>query len=87
MLRKQKLVVIGNGMAGARLVEDILARGGADNQVFYPAPTTHRIFSSTRYPGTKRTTSSCTQAFASAALIVPGKRCTAQTVSAKAMTN
>jgi nitrite reductase (NADH) large subunit len=30
MSRKQKLVVIGNGMAGARLVEDILARGGAD---------------------------------------------------------
>ena len=30
MLEKKKLVVIGNGMAGARLVEDILARGGAD---------------------------------------------------------
>ena len=30
MSRKQKLVVIGNGMAGARLVEDILTRGGAD---------------------------------------------------------
>jgi nitrite reductase (NADH) large subunit len=30
MSRKQKLVVIGNGMAGARLVEDLLARGGAD---------------------------------------------------------
>jgi len=28
MLEKQKLVVIGNGMAGARLVEDLLARGG-----------------------------------------------------------
>ena len=27
---KQKLVVIGNGMAGARCVEEILARGGAD---------------------------------------------------------
>ena len=27
---KKKLVVIGNGMAGARLVEDILARGGGD---------------------------------------------------------
>jgi nitrite reductase (NADH) large subunit len=27
---KQRLVVIGNGMAGARLVEDVLARGGAD---------------------------------------------------------
>jgi nitrite reductase (NADH) large subunit len=27
---KQKLVVIGNGMAGARAVEEILARGGAD---------------------------------------------------------
>ncbi len=30
MARKQKLVVIGNGMAGARLVEDMLARGGAE---------------------------------------------------------
>jgi nitrite reductase (NADH) large subunit len=30
MTSKQKLVVIGNGMAGARLVEDILSRGGAD---------------------------------------------------------
>src|SRR5262245_38487065 len=28
---KQRLVVIGNGMAGARLVEDVLARGGADS--------------------------------------------------------
>ncbi|HKX26185.1 MAG TPA: nitrite reductase large subunit NirB [Blastocatellia bacterium] len=28
---RQKLVVIGNGMAGARLVEDVLARGGADS--------------------------------------------------------
>ena len=27
---KQKLVVVGNGMAGARAVEEILARGGAD---------------------------------------------------------
>ncbi|HYQ15021.1 MAG TPA: FAD-dependent oxidoreductase, partial [Polyangiaceae bacterium] len=27
---KQRLVVIGNGMAGARAVEEILARGGAD---------------------------------------------------------
>lgn len=27
---KQRLVVIGNGMAGARLIEDILARGGRD---------------------------------------------------------
>src|SRR5215510_5488732 len=27
---KKKLVVIGNGMAGARAVEEILARGGAD---------------------------------------------------------
>lgn len=27
---KQKLVVIGNGMAGARLVEDVLERGGAE---------------------------------------------------------
>ena len=31
---KQKLVVIGNGMAGARLVEDILARGGAEQFEF-----------------------------------------------------
>ncbi len=29
-MQKQNLVVIGNGMAGARAVEDILARGGAD---------------------------------------------------------
>ena len=29
-MAKQKLVVIGNGMAGARAVEDVLARGGAD---------------------------------------------------------
>src|SRR5882724_7363561 len=27
---KLRLVVIGNGMAGARVVEEILARGGAD---------------------------------------------------------
>ena len=27
---KQRLVVIGNGMAGARTVEEIIARGGAD---------------------------------------------------------
>jgi nitrite reductase (NADH) large subunit len=30
MTEKQKLVVIGNGMAGARTVEEILARGGGD---------------------------------------------------------
>lgn len=30
MTRKQRLVVIGNGMAGARLVEEVLARQGAD---------------------------------------------------------
>src|SRR6185369_1344917 len=30
MASKRKLVVIGNGMAGARCVEEILARGGAD---------------------------------------------------------
>ena len=29
-MEKQKLVVIGNGMAGARFVEETLARGGAD---------------------------------------------------------
>ncbi len=29
-MKKQNLVVIGNGMAGARAVEEILARGGAD---------------------------------------------------------
>ena len=28
--RKRRLVVIGNGMAGARLVEDLVARGGRD---------------------------------------------------------
>jgi nitrite reductase (NADH) large subunit len=30
MRNKKRLIVIGNGMAGARLVEDILARGGSD---------------------------------------------------------
>jgi NAD(P)H-dependent nitrite reductase large subunit len=30
MNTKQHLVVVGNGMAGARLVEDVLARGGGD---------------------------------------------------------
>src|SRR5262249_17382615 len=30
MQPKQKLVVVGNGMAGARTVEEILARGGRD---------------------------------------------------------
>jgi nitrite reductase (NADH) large subunit len=30
MNKKPKLVVIGNGMAGARFVEDLLARGGSD---------------------------------------------------------
>ena len=30
MAQKQRLVVIGNGMAGARLVEEVLARRGAD---------------------------------------------------------
>jgi nitrite reductase [NAD(P)H] large subunit len=30
MKKKERLVVIGNGMAGARTVEEILARGGAD---------------------------------------------------------
>lgn len=29
-MKRQRLVVIGNGMAGARAVEEILARGGAD---------------------------------------------------------
>jgi nitrite reductase (NADH) large subunit len=29
-MKKQRLVVIGNGMAGVRTVEEILARGGAD---------------------------------------------------------
>ena len=28
--QKRRLVVIGNGMAGARTVEEILARGGGD---------------------------------------------------------
>src|SRR5438552_14481657 len=30
MTNKQRLVVIGNGMAGARAVEEILARGGGE---------------------------------------------------------
>ena len=30
MMPKQKLVVVGNGMAGARAVEEVLKRGGAD---------------------------------------------------------
>ncbi len=30
MSAKRRLVVVGNGMAGARLVEDVLARGGGD---------------------------------------------------------
>jgi nitrite reductase (NADH) large subunit len=30
MTQKERLVVIGNGMAGARLVEEVLARGGAE---------------------------------------------------------
>src|SRR4051794_22850999 len=30
MSKRQRLVVIGNGMAGARAVEEILARGGAE---------------------------------------------------------
>ena len=30
MSSKKKIIVIGNGMAGARLVEDVLARGGAE---------------------------------------------------------
>ena len=30
MADKQKLVVVGNGMAGARTVEEILARGGGE---------------------------------------------------------
>jgi nitrite reductase (NADH) large subunit len=29
-MKKQKLVVVGNGMAGARAVEEVLARGGGD---------------------------------------------------------
>ena len=30
MSSKKKIIVIGNGMAGARLVEDVIARGGAE---------------------------------------------------------
>src|SRR5687767_9016404 len=30
MRARQRLVVVGNGMAGARLVEEIVARGGGD---------------------------------------------------------
>ena len=29
-MKRQRLVVIGNGMAGARLLEDIIARGGRE---------------------------------------------------------
>ena len=29
-MEKQKLVIIGNGMSGARLVEEVLARGAGD---------------------------------------------------------
>src|SRR6204780_3375805 len=29
-MTRQKLVVVGNGMAGARAVEEVLARGGGD---------------------------------------------------------
>src|ERR1700676_247315 len=39
---KKKLVVIGNGMAGARVVEEVLARGGAkqfDITMFGEEPT------------------------------------------------
>ena len=32
MTQKQRLVIIGNGMAGARLVEEVLARHG--NELF-----------------------------------------------------
>ena len=42
MTKKQKLVVIGNGMAGARTVEEILARGGGDQfeiTIFGEEPT------------------------------------------------
>lgn len=34
MSEKQRIVVIGNGMAGARAVEEILARGGAEQFTF-----------------------------------------------------
>ena len=38
-MKKKKLVVIGNGMAGARAVEEVLARGGIAVQVGpSPAP-------------------------------------------------
>lgn len=30
MPRRDRLVVVGNGMAGARLVEDLLAQGGGE---------------------------------------------------------
>ena len=41
-MKKQNLVVIGNGMAGARTVEEILARGGGrqfDITMFGEEPT------------------------------------------------
>src|SRR6185295_12574176 len=34
VITKKRLVVIGNGMAGARLVEEVIARGGADRFEF-----------------------------------------------------
>ena len=46
-MKKQKLVVIGNGMAGARAVEEILERGGAEQfeiAMFGEEPTGNPLF-------------------------------------------
>ena len=45
--RSQRLVVIGNGMAGARLVEDVLARGGARSLRRSPSSATSRTATTT----------------------------------------
>ena len=60
---KQKLVVIGNGMAGARTVEEILARGGGDQfdiTMFGDEPTGNynRILLSNVLNGSDRKTKS-----------------------------
>ena len=53
MSGKRRLVVVGNGMAGARLVEEVLARGGARRVRRSPCSATSR---------TATTTASCSRA-------------------------
>lgn len=58
-MEKHKLVVIGNGMAGARLVEEVLSRGGGekfDISVFGEEPrgNYNRIMLSSVLSGTNR---------------------------------